>query len=274
MKLLLILLLIGFLLWFLFHGRRKHPTWAALQGVRYAHRGLHAKPAVPENSIPAFRRAVEHGYGAELDVHLTRDGQLAVIHDSTLDRVCGQRGVVEELTAEELSAFRLEGTEEQIPLLEEVLPLFEEKTPLIVEIKTYQGNWREVTEQTVACLDRFSVQYCMESFDPMVVRWLRQNRPEIVRGLLSQNFLRSSCKLSLPKQLFATSLLSIPLIRPDFIAYRYQDRHDFPRTLCCRLFRTQCIYWTITSSTQLEGAEREGALAIFERFDLQKGACP
>lgn len=267
MKLLLILLLIGFLLWFLYHGRRKHPDWAALRGVRYAHRGFHAKPAIPENSVPAFRRAVEHGYGAELDVHLTRDGRLAVIHDSTLDRVCGRHGIVEELTAEELSTFRLEGTEEQIPYLEDVLPLFEGKTPLIVEIKTYQGNWRAVTEKTVACLDRFSVQYCMESFDPMVVRWLRQNRPEIIRGLLSQNFLHGSCGLSFPRRFFATALLSVPLIRPDFIAYRYRDRHDLPRVLCCVIFRTQSVYWTITSPSQLKSVEQEGALAIFERFE-------
>ena len=53
----------------------------------YAHRGLHDKEVgSPENSLAAFKEAVESGYGAELDVHLLKDGNLAVIHDSSLFR--------------------------------------------------------------------------------------------------------------------------------------------------------------------------------------------
>ena len=75
----------------LLRPRRNHPGWDALSGVRYAHRGLHDMSlGIPENSMAAFRRAVEHGFGAELDVHLLADGELAVIHDSSLARVCGK----------------------------------------------------------------------------------------------------------------------------------------------------------------------------------------
>ncbi len=62
--------------------RRNGRGWEKLLGRRYAHRGYHAKPEIPENSLPAFRRALERGWGAELDVHLLRDGTLAVFHDS------------------------------------------------------------------------------------------------------------------------------------------------------------------------------------------------
>ena len=90
---------LGYLLvWFLLHGRRDGPGWEKLAGFRYAHRGLHG-PGVPENSLAAFRRAAEAGYGAELDVRLTRDGRLAVFHDSTLERMCGVPGRVAEKTA-------------------------------------------------------------------------------------------------------------------------------------------------------------------------------
>lgn len=81
-------------------------------------------------------RAAEAGYGAELDVHLTRDGRLVVIHDGDLERMCGVPGRVAEKTAEELAALRLAGSEEHIPLLEEVLPLFAGRAPLVVELKT------------------------------------------------------------------------------------------------------------------------------------------
>ena len=105
--------------------RRNHPGWSALSGVRYAHRGLHDREqGVPENSMAAFRRAVEHGFGAELDVHLMADGALAVVHDSDLTRVCGRQVCIEDLTAGDLPDYPLMGTEEAIPLLEDVLALF------------------------------------------------------------------------------------------------------------------------------------------------------
>ena len=53
-----------------------------------AHRGLHGGD-IPENSMPAFERAVDNGYNIELDVHITIDGVVVVFHDDTLTRVCG-----------------------------------------------------------------------------------------------------------------------------------------------------------------------------------------
>ena len=125
----------------LMDGRRSQPGWEKLLDWRYAHRGLYDNDAgIPENSLAAFRRAAEAGFGAELDVHLTADGQLAVIHDSDLQRVCGRAGKVEELTYAALSQLRLLGTEEGIPLLPDVLPLFAGIAPLIVELKPIRGN--------------------------------------------------------------------------------------------------------------------------------------
>ena len=65
------------------HGRTRHPLLRKLRKWKYAHRGLHSE-GVPENSLEAFRLAKENGYGFELDVHLLADGNLAVIHDSSL----------------------------------------------------------------------------------------------------------------------------------------------------------------------------------------------
>lgn len=112
----------------------------APQKYRYAHRGFHDKPVIPENSLPAFRRAIEHGFGAELDVHLLKDGTLAVFHDSDLRRCANVDGQIEDLTLEELKQLRLEGTDEQIPTFDEVLALFESATPLIIELKTARAT--------------------------------------------------------------------------------------------------------------------------------------
>ena len=173
--------------------RRGHSLWKLLRQYRYAHRGYHGKDLAPENSLLAFKEAIRRGFGCELDVHLMKDGRLAVIHDASLLRTAGAEVQVEDLTAEELKSYRLEGTEERIPLLEEVLPLFEESgLPLVVELKAERGDHDTLAAATCALLDQYKVLYCIESFDPRCLRWLKKNRPEIVRGQLSENFLRLS----------------------------------------------------------------------------------
>ena len=252
----------------LMDGRRSQPGWEKLLDWRYAHRGLYDNDAgIPENSLAAFRRAAEAGFGAELDVHLTADGQLAVIHDSDLRRVCGRAGKVEELTYAELSQLRLLGTEEGIPLLSDVLPLFAGVAPLIVELKPIRGNEPELAEKVCALLDTFpDLAYCLESFDPFAVLWLRKNRPELIRGQLSQNFLRDQDRPKFLVSFLLSTLFSNAWTRPDFIAWRWQDRKSPFRALCCRGYRIQGVYWTLTGPEQLLSAEREGALGIFEGF--------
>ena len=119
----------------------------ALYGWKYAHRGLHGEGA-PENSMEAFRRACDKGYGVELDVHLLADGNLAVIHDSSLKRVTGQDGHIEELTTEQLSKYFLDGTEQTIPEFVQVLQLYSGKAPLIVELKAVGNNYSKLCEKT------------------------------------------------------------------------------------------------------------------------------
>lgn len=256
---------------FFLRGRRNHPKWKTLRKYRYAHRGYHHMPDAPENSMAAFRAAAQRGFGVELDVHLTRDKRLAVIHDSSLLRTCGVEVDVEDLTAERLKGYRLEGTEDRIPLLEEVLPLFEGGTPLIVELKAARGNWGELARLTCETLDQFQVEYCVESFDPRCLMWLRENRPEVVRGQLSQNFFRHREGLNWVERAALTGLLCNFSTRPDFIAYRYEDRADWPLRLCCGPGGVQEVCWTIRSFADQRRAEREGCMVIFEAYDPREG---
>ena len=256
------------LLWvFLTRCRRNHGDWAVLWQYRYAHRGLHDKPQVPENSMAAFRKAVEHGFGAELDIHLMADGNLAVIHDSSLLRTAGADVHIEDLSAEDLEQYRLEGTQERIPLLPEVLKLFAGKTPLIVELKAERGNHVALCEAAAKLLDTYGGDYCVESFDPRAVGWFRKHRPEVCRGQLAENFLRDrENRLSLPLRFALTNLLTNAAAVPDFVAYRFSDRKTFGLRLCRFLWKPQMVYWTLRSREELEQAEREGALCIFEKF--------
>lgn len=240
----------------------------ALRRFRYAHRGLYDKAAgIPENSLPAFARAVARGYGVELDVHLLADGVLAVFHDSDLARMTGREGVLEDLCAENLQGCSLDGTGERIPQFSEVLALFAgTKLPIIVELKPHGGNCAALCARTVEELEKFDVLYCVESFDPRCVRWFKKNRPEITRGQLSQDYGARRGRVGKLTGFAMTKLLSNALTRPDFIAYRYEDRRAAPLRLSRRLFSAQLVYWTVRTQQELATAEREGALVIFEGF--------
>ena len=249
--------------------RRNHPGWDALSGARYAHRGLHdMRLGVPENSMAAFRRALEHGFGAELDVHLMADGELAVVHDSNLTRVCGRQVRIEELTASDLPDCTLLGTEETVPLLRDVLDLFEGKTPLIIELKAERGNSAALTDAVMAMLKDWNGTYCIESFHPGVLLRLKRKYPEVVRGQLSENFLRDRdlSSLPLPLRVVLTNLLTSAVTGPDFIAYKWQDRGNPTLRLMKKVYGVHEAAWTVQDRETMEALDRDGAVSIFEGF--------
>lgn len=249
--------------------RNGHPGLKELRMFRYAHRGYHDKPQIPENSMAAFRRALQNYYGVELDIHLMRDGNLAVIHDSSLKRTAGADVEIEDLTAADLDNYRLEGTEEKIPLFSEMLELFEGKTPLVVELKSARGNYNELAEAACRLLDKYQVSYCIESFDPRCLMWLKKNRPDIIRGQLSHAFLKpgkSGGQSKLNCFVLQNLLLNFKT-RPDFIAYKLADRNNLSVKLCRKIYKVQEVNWTIKTKKEMEEAEGLGNLVIFEQFD-------
>lgn len=247
--------------------RRNHPGLSKLRGYRYAHRGLHdLEQGIAENTMPAFKRAAEHGFGAELDVHITKDGQLVVIHDSRLERLCGVNMVVEDLTYAELCRLPILGTEETAPLFADVLKVFEGKTPLIVELKSWNGNGDMLSAAVNLMLKTYTGDYCIESFDPRVVRWFRQNSPETVRGQLAYDYVHHSTSRTAPERFALTHMLFNFGVRPDFVAYSYPDRETLPVQTACGLMGAQEVSWTIRSLEDMHKAEAAGAIVIFEGF--------
>ena len=196
--------------------RQKAPFY----GRSFAHRGLHSEDkSVPENSLEAFRLAAAAGYGVELDVQLTKDGQVVVFHDDTLTRVCGVNARVDEKTYNELRLLRLCGTEQRIPLLTEALAVIRGKGPLIVELKNGRRN-RELCEKTYAILSDYEGQVCIESFNPMIVRWFRFHARDLVRGQLATTVKDYGDSTSKPTAFLLSRCLLNFLSRPQFIAYK------------------------------------------------------
>lgn len=245
--------------------RRGHKDLAALKGWKYAHRGLH-DASRPENSMAAFRAALEGGYGIELDIHLLRDGNLAVIHDSSLKRTANADVMIEDLTTEDLKKYHLECTKETIPAFSQVLDLFAGKAPMIVELKTAGSNYAKLAEAACNMLDSYQGPYCIESFDPRCIMWLRKHRPDIIRGQLAENFLPVESSVPWILRFLLTHQLLNFLIRPDFVAYKFADRKNLSNFLVRKLWGVQGVSWTIRSQEDLKTAEKEGYLPIFEYF--------
>ena len=245
--------------------RKGHPGLEALRGWRYAHRGLHGSSA-PENSLEAFRRAVEGGYGMELDIHLLKDGSLAVLHDHSLQRTAGADVNIEDLTAEELKIFRLEGTDEPIPLFSQVLELVAGRTPLIVELKSTTDNFAALCDAATRLLDGYQGVYCIESFDPRCIGWLKKHRPQLIRGQLAENFLRAKGGIKPIFKVLMSWQLTHFLTQPDFVAFKYRDRKNLGTWLSRHLWGAQGVSWTLKTQQELDTAEKEGWIPIFEDF--------
>lgn len=266
MKLIIAIVILLLLYTLLVRGRKGHPGLEALRGWAYAHRGLHGN-GIPENSMAAFRAALEAGYGIELDIHLLKDGSLAVIHDHALVRTTGCDGRIEDLTADQLANYPLEGTGETIPNFRDVLALYAGKAPLIIELKAIDGNHAALCEAACKAMEGYEGPWCMESFDPRCIRWLRLHRPDIIRGQLAENFMAAKSNPLHPVLKFGiTHQMGNFLILPDFVAYKFADRKTLGNFLVRKFWGVQGVTWTLKSKADFDTAVKEGWLPIFEGF--------
>lgn len=243
----------------IFPGARKMPENL---GRNYAHRGLHDN-TVPENSLAAFDAAAKAGYGIELDIQLSRDGEVVVFHDALLERMTGAAGKVCEYTLAELKTLSLNGTDQKIPTLSEVLELIDGRVPLLVELKG-ESTDTAVCPAADKLLHTYKGAYLIESFNPLLLRWYRKNRPEVYRGQLTTNLTAGMGK-TVRNRLLDSLLLNL-VTRPDFMAYDIRYPNRFPLSLCIRFFRAHRFVWTIRSEEEYKLAGAQKAFSIFENF--------
>ena len=245
------------------------PDTEAFMHHLYAHRGLFDNESdAPENSMKAFKKAVDAGFGMEMDIQLTKDGQMVVFHDWSLKRMCGVEGKVCEYTFDELQQFSLLKSEEKIPLFTEVLKLVDGKVPLIIEYKIETPD-ASVCEVGNEILKDYKGVYCIESFNPFGVRWYKQNRKDIVRGQLSEEFIKNGMKLTFVHFVVA-KLLTNFFTKPDFIAYNALNYKNWSRRICRYLYGSLAVTWTIKSQEQLDEMRKYFDMFIFDSF-LPKG---
>ncbi len=256
---LLILLSIVYLLLLIRPRKRKECDPALLRC--YAHRGLHGD-GVPENSLSAFALACEKGYGIELDVQLSHDGEVMVFHDYTLLRMTGEEGLLCERTAEELGALSLNGTEQTIPTFAKVLELVDGRVPLLVELK---GESTDVSlcKKVAELLLHYEGAYCIESFNPLLLREMQKQLPKAFCGLLYTNVCRDKKKVTAVNGLLTLMAFNF-LAKPQFVAYNQADRRSLPVKLTTKLYRAPKFVWTVRTEGEMSRAKEAGECPIFE----------
>lgn len=233
--------------------------------VMYAHRGLHDE-STPENSLAAFRRAVEKGYGIEWDVRSTRDGEMILYHDASALRLCGVDRMLGEMTLEEVRSLRLNGTREGIPTLAEALALVNGRVPLIVEIKHDQPLGVALAERVYGQMKEYAGPWWVESFDPRIVRWFRRHAPQIVRGQLAYDPAQLGKKRTMVETLGAHLLMHV-LSRPDFVAYGCKTSRNHSFRVVRRLFHPVTVAWTVESQEESQRLRSQFDVQIFEGFE-------
>lgn len=263
-----ITIVVLFLLYLFLIAPRNRKEMKDYKTKMYAHRGLHNDERA-ENSMSAFKAAVDSGYGIELDIRLSKDGKLVVFHDDTLDRVCGREGRVIDFTAEELATFSLNGTGEGVPLFSDVLSVIDGKVPLLVEIKENPGD-NSVSLAACEMLKDYKGNYIIESFNPLSLRTVKKNMPHIPRGILSHRYYAYE-PYRKPLYFLLQALLFNFTCRPAFIAYDHKDSKALSLRIARRLFGVITFAWTVRSAEEEKSAKENGFdSVIFENYIPEK----
>ena len=214
---------------------RSAPDW--LTARPYAHRGLHA-PGRLENSRAAFEAAIAAGFGIELDVQLSRDGEAMVFHDYALDRLTGEPGKLIERSAAELQRVQLLGMDETIPILPEILRLIGGRCGLLIELKAPKNRVSALSGAVERALRDYPGEAAIMSFNPAVGRWFARHAPDVTRGLVVTEEGKGGVRGRLERA------FGLAYSGAQFLAY---DIRDLPSPFAAAVRRTNrpVLTWTV-----------------------------
>ena len=239
-------------------------AWELLFHPPVAHRGLWSPQGAPENSLGAFRAACAAGYGIELDVQLSADGEAMVFHDDQLERMTGVAGKLADRTAAQLSELRLKGSEERIPTLAETLALVGRRALVHVELKTPFGHVGPLEQRVHEILIDHAGPVCVIGFNPYSHAWFAERFPGVLRGLNSWSYKKAAHMAEEQRRSFAR-LEHVAIARPHFLALGL-DMLPSARAAELRDQGMPVVAWTVRSTEQWD-AVRDGCdNLIFEGY--------
>lgn len=237
-------------------SRSRRAELERLGAVPFAHRGLHGGPRV-ENSASAIAAAVAEGFGVELDVQLSADGEAMVFHDYELDRLTLGEGPVARRSAAELQRLGFRAGGDPMPRLAEILGLLAGRVPLLVEVKSPDRRVERLCAAVARALDGYEGPAGVMSFNPEVGRWFARHRHQVLRGLVVTEQGKRGLRGRIERP------LSLRRAGADFLAY---DVRDLPSRFAAAARRRGLpIYtWTVRSDSDRQRAADHADQIIFE----------
>ncbi|MEG1751538.1 MAG: glycerophosphodiester phosphodiesterase family protein [Clostridia bacterium] len=226
-----------------------------------AHRGLHNLES-PENTLPAFQNAIDAGYPIEIDVQLLADNTVVVFHDANLSRLAGKDGYLKNLKITDLANIELCGTKHTIPTLEQTLQFINGKTPLLIEIKNDEKVGKLETE-VWNLLKNYNGEFAIQSFNPYVLQWFKDNAPNVWRGQLSMRFGKQTLNF-LKRFALSRMLLNKKVSEPHFISY---EAKALPNRFVKKYKKLPLLAWTIRSQNEYLKTIKFCDNIIFENFE-------
>lgn len=233
-----------------------------------AHRGLHSlDKTIPENSLIAFTKAIEKGYGIEMDINVLKDGTVVVFHDKDLQRMCNDPRRLRDLAYEDIKDLKLLETAEKIPTLKETLALVKGQVPLLIEFK-HHGDQKLLCESCMQLIADYQGLWAMHSFHPNILIWFKKNHPNVIRGQISEYFKSETDLSKINKYLLKTLSLNF-LTKPDFINYGLKD---MPNRYLDRAMKKGLVVIGYAAQTQeeLDFAKKRYHNAVFEYFEPKR----
>jgi glycerophosphoryl diester phosphodiesterase len=241
-------------------------SWERLFDPPLAHRGLWNRDGAPENSLAAFQAACSHGYGIELDVQLSADGEAMVFHDSKLTRMTGAEGRLSDHTAAELGRLKLAGTDETIPTLSDTLTLVGHRAMVLIELKTPAGEVGPLEKRVHEVLIDHNGPTAIIGFNPYSHAWFAQHHPGVLRGLNSYAYSDDNAHTMAAEQRKAYSKLEhVGMAKPHFLALGLDLLPSGPATKL-RGTGMPVVAWTVRSPDQWDAVRDHSDNLIFEGF--------
>jgi glycerophosphoryl diester phosphodiesterase len=236
-----------------------------------AHRALHnMSQGRPENSRAAVRAAIAAGYGIEIDLQLSRDGQAIVFHDASLDRLTLDSGPLNLRSAAELAHIPLRGGAEAIPSLTDILALVAGQIPILIELKDQHGELGptdgKLETATAAALAMYSGQVALMSFNPHSVLRMARMCPDRPRGLVTAAYSAQNWPdLSASTRDRLRDITDYDHVSASFISHEAADLHR-PRVAELREKGAAILCWTVTSPAAEAAARRQADNITFEGY--------
>lgn len=239
-------------------------AWDLLFHPPVAHRGLWSLQGPPENSLGAFQAACAAGYGIELDVQLSADGEAMVFHDDKLIRMTGAEGRLRDRTAADLQALSLAGGAEKIPTLLETLALIGQRAMVHIELKTLDGEVGPLEQRVHEIIADHNGPLCVIGFNPYSHAWFADRYPGVLRGLDSYAYDRASRMAETQRRAFA-NLEHVQIARPHFLALGL-DMLPSARATAYRAQGLPIVAWTVRDPAQWDAIKDGCDNLIFEGF--------